>query len=224
MKETQVSSTVFETFTSAFRTHVHLLLAWGYEQAKPQINQLKTDDEDTITGLLAQEIQSTLDSGCKGRMWGISYNVKNDHPIPGGNRMGRERRRIDILIEYHTQSIRPKYVFEAKPLNYSKAYQREGNYTDKKGMCRFILKGEYAEFSKNYPEVGMLGYVLSDTEKCWYTRLKEAIDQKRTTLRLKSSQYDSAVIEEFPLEWVSEHERESVERPLKIYHILLDCC
>jgi hypothetical protein len=110
-----------------------------------------------------------------------------------------------------------------KRLNYSKAYQREGNYIGKKGMCRFILKGEYAEYTKNYPEIGMIGYVLSDIEKQWYLRLREAIEREHKMLKLKSSQNDVSIVDAFTLEWVSEHERENIERSINIYHILLDC-
>ena len=220
MKQEKVSSHVLETFSVAFRKHAHLLLAWGHENAKSRID---TDDEETITGLIYQEIKDILRSGCKGWRWGINYSVKNEDPITGGKRTGKDRRATDLIIEYVTKPGRPEYVFEAKPLNYPKTYQREGNYTGKSGMCRFILKGEYAEYTKTYPEVGMLGYVLSDTEKQWCTKLKEAIERKRETLRLQTPQYDITVVEALPLEWVSEHQRECGERLLKICHILLDC-
>ncbi len=222
MKQTQVSSIVFETFSSAFRTHTHLLLAWGYENAKPHIKHMKTDDEETITGLIYQEIKDILCSECKGWRWCINYSIKNEDPITGGKQTGKKRRKTDLIVEYVTKTGRPEYIFEAKPLNYSKSYQREGNYIGNKGMERFIKKGEYAEYTKNYPEVGMLGYVLSDTNEQWDTKLKKAIQNKRSALHLKT-QYDVTVIEAFPVEWVSKHERENVERFLNIYHILLDC-
>lgn len=219
MKQLQRSSIVFETFSSAFRKHAHLLVAWGYENAKSQIN---TDDEETITGLIYQEIKNILRFGYRGGAWCSNYAVKNEDPITGGIRTGKDRRATDLIIEFVTQKGHPEYIFEAKPLNYPKAYQREGNYTDEKGMCRFIQKGEYAEYTQNYPEVGMLGYVLSNSNEYWCIKLKRAILKKRSILRLKN-QSDITVIENFPTEWISEHNRELVERPLNIYHILLDC-
>ena len=69
----------------------------------------------------------------------------------------------------------------------------------------------------------MLGYILSDTPGIWHTWLVKAIDKKKSMLRLISSQQDIVVIKAFPLEWVSEHGRESSDIPIKIYHILLDC-
>lgn len=70
----------------------------------------------------------------------------------------------------------------------------------------------------------MLGYVQSNTLFEWKERVKQSITKKEAILYLKSPQYDEVVIAEFPLEWVSEHERHNSKgRHVRIYHILLDC-
>ncbi len=204
-------------FTNRFRKDVHQLIAWGFEKAKSQIT---TDDEEDITGDIYKCIKNLLRSGQQS--WFRHYTVKNEDPFSAEGRKGKDRKVTDILIEWVVGKHRPEYIFEAKPLNYSKTYQRTSNYTDEKGMCRFI-KGEYAEYTARYPEVAMIGYVLSDTLECWQLRLFNAINEKREALQLVSSQKKVIVIEAFPLEWISEHKRGSSKIPVKIYHVLLDC-
>jgi len=70
----------------------------------------------------------------------------------------------------------------------------------------------------------MLGYVQSDCLAEWKDKVKRKICQDAEKLSLTGSQRDEQVIDAFPLEWVSEHNRNSVTRSIAIYHILLDCC
>ncbi|MCZ6679873.1 MAG: hypothetical protein O7E52_21785, partial [Candidatus Poribacteria bacterium] len=75
-----------------------------------------------------------------------------------------------------------------------------------------------------YDEAAMLGYAQSHSLKRWQEEVRRAIDQNGSELRLKLPQCDVKIICDFPLEWVSEHDRDTVNRPIIIYHILLDCC
>lgn len=108
-------------------------------------------------------------------------------------------------------------MFEAKRLR-KKGFGVD-KYVGSDGMGCF-LSGLYAS---RYDEVAMLAYVQSDTLEHWRDQVKNKIDDNANLLRLKSSQRDVKVIDAFPLEWVSEHERDNVDRSITIYHILLDC-
>jgi hypothetical protein len=219
MKTNTPSTQHFDSYPAFFRIHVHQLIAWGHAEAKPKI---KTDDEEDITGLIYGAIKDVLRSGRQ--RWLSNYSVHNEDPISDGKRTGRDRRQIDLIIEWTTQVRRPEYIFEAKPLNYAKRYQRANNYLGREGLRRFIQKCEYADYTANSPEVAMIGYVLSDKPAQWRERLKTAIDDKQTELRLIPPQRDVQIIPDFPLEWISEHHRANVSRQIAIYHILLDCC
>ena len=109
-------------------------------------------------------------------------------------------------------------MFEAKLLK--KRMNTVSGYTGSDGMDCFI-SGKYAE---RYDEAGMLGYVQSDPLAEWKDKVKRKIDRDAQKLSLTGSQRDEQVIGDFPLEWVSEHNRNSVRRSITIYHILLDCC
>lgn len=218
MKEAEPTPFVFEVFSSFFRVQVHLLLAWGIDAARAKIRP--DSEEEHITGYIAEAIKDRLLR--QDPMWVQFYDVHNESPIPSDEHPGKERDCIDLTIVFVTDRGRPEFVFEAKQLNYTKRYQRTGNYTDAKAMKRF-LAGDYANYTARFPEAGMLGYVLSDSVKMWRDGLKAAIQDKGTELSLRRPQEDVRVVDAFPLEWTSEHNRKSAPHPVTIYHILVPC-
>ncbi len=207
------------TYAESSKKHVHLLLVWGYEKA---VARIQPDlSEEAITGFIAQSIQDLLNIATY--PWFQYYAVHNEKPISNRDQAGKTRKKLDLTIEYVRQKGRPEFVFEAKQLNFNKSYQRTPNYLNEKGLKRF-LSGEYAEYTARYGEVGMLGYVLSDTPACWKRRLKEKIENKSQELSVTQPQEDVTIIDAFPLEWTSTHKRESAPLDITIYHVLLDCC
>ena len=216
MKNSAASQPFLQAYSASFRLHAHLLLAWGYERAKSQFN---TEDEEEITDILYQNIHHLLLLEQAG--WMSNYAVKNEDPISGGKHKGKSRGEIDFVIEF-TGLSRPQYIFEAKMLNWPKIYQRTDNYINKSGMGRF-MEGEYADYTARFPEVAMVGYVVSDSIEDWHNRLKTTIKEKQEQLRLHRPQENVAICETFTHEWMSEHKRDSSDSPIVIYHILLDC-
>lgn len=218
MKEEDPPKQIFDVFSDLFRQQTHQLIVQGMVGARLK---LKPDSkEEDITGFIAAAIQHHLRR--RTFRWTKNYAVHNEKPIPGAENSGKERECLDLVIEFVAQAGRPEYVFEAKPLNYAKTYQRTGNYTDKDEAMGRFLKGEYAEYTAWFPEVAMLGYMHTDTVETWKARLKAAIAKKGVELALRATQRDVTVIAEFPVEWVSEHDRASApDRPVTIYHILL---
>jgi hypothetical protein len=211
-----IDQDLIQTYKNFFRLHAHLLLAWAYKKARPM---LRTEDEEEISDTLYQNIQQLL--LVEKESWMANYAVKNEDPISGGYRKGRSRREIDLVIVFTGQG-RPQYVFEAKVLNWRKSYQRTDNYVNASGMGRFI-EGDYADHTAGFPEIGMLGYVLSDSIEEWQKKLKAAIEAKEKELCLLQPQEDVLVCDEVPFEWLSKHTRDSSDLPVTIYHILLDC-
>jgi hypothetical protein len=220
MKQSQPSAVISNVYWPIFRRHAHLLIAWGHKAIQPKLRATNEDDEESITGLLAEAIEDILRA--ERAPWCSGYDIANEAPISGGNRLGKDRRKTDLFIKFIRCKGRPKYIFEAKPQNYIKIHQRTSYYVGVKGMERF-LDGEYADYTADYPEVGMIAYVLSDTVEVWRDRLKKAIDQQQIPLRLVAPQEDVVVVDEIPFEWCSQHMRSSSNNLLSIYHVLLDC-
>lgn len=200
------------TYWSQFRKHSHMLLLWGYQDARHQIGS--DDEEDDITGCIVTAIKQRLRQFHTPR-WLKQYFVAENEPQPDAIRTGKRRRRTDIRIERNGKG-RPEYIFEAKRLHYPK-HRREQDYIHE-GLQRFI-SGQYA---LRYPEAAMLGYIQTDDSVIWQQKIKAAIDTEGHALGLRSRQKDELVLEIFSCEWKSTHQRNN-DTVIVIYHILIDC-
>jgi len=208
------SEIYFGIYRSQFRCQVHQLIAWGHSSARHRI-QSNNEEEPNITGYITEAIKARLITNRP--LWCQYYSVREDSPIEASDRSGQSRPRPDIIIETYLGG-RPEYIFEAKRLRINGF--EASKYIDSDGMGCFI-SGRYAP---RYDEAAMLGYIQSDSLTHWKDQVKKTINENAEQLCLESPQYDKTVIDVFPLEWVSEHKRVNLGRPIAIYHILLDCC
>ena len=219
MKTLQPNQFVVNQFWLAFRKNAHKLVWLGYQRALGRIKA--TADEETVTGFLYEAISEIIKYGDE--PWCQKYEVKNENPLPSAIRAGKSRRKTDLIILHVFKKAHPEFVFEAKPLNWSKGYQREDNYLNENGLKRF-LKGDYADYTRRYPEVAMVGYAFTDSLEEWQQRLKAAIDTRVSDLCVAGPQTDIQILNELPFEWKSNHKRNNGNTELTIYHILLKCC
>jgi len=205
-----------DEYQSTYRQHVHTLLAWGYEDSRKRV-QAKHEEPD-ITGFIAEAIQDRLDAS-DSPPWCDQIAIKDDHPIPSARRTGRNRWRPDLIFESVERRPRPKYHFEAKRL---RKQQSINDYLGNDGLQCFI-SGRYAQESD---EAGMLGYIQSDNISIWIEKLQLAIDrdhQGKNELLLLPPQNNIQVIDVFPQEWISKHDRH-IGKSIVIHHLLLDYC
>ncbi len=216
MKSNKSDPSYFQQWKVAFREKAHLLISIGYIVGR---HKRETDghEEQDITGFIVRGIKDWM---CRRDrpLWCKYYSVHEEAPVSGKGSYGKSRPRTDIFIELGSRLGRPEYVFEAKRLC-TNSYG-VSRYTGLGGMGCFT-EGIYAS---GYDEAAMLGYVQSNTLFEWKERVKKSIMANEASLYLKLPQYDEVVIAEFPLEWVSEHERKYGKgRVIRIYHVLLDC-
>jgi len=207
-----------DEYWSTYRQHIHTLLAWGYADSRNKV-QARHDEPD-ITGFIAEAIQERLDTfDCP--IWCNQIVIKDDPPIPGGGRTGRKRWRPDLVFESVERKPRPRYYFEAKRLR-KQQHKSINAYLGEDGLQCFI-SGRYAHESD---EAGMLGYVQCDDINTWVERLQLAIDQDcqgNKEVLLLSPQRNIQIVDAFPLEWMSKHDRHT-GKSIFIHHILLDYC
>jgi hypothetical protein len=215
-KSMDLEEAYVDEYWSIYRQHIHTLLAWGYADSRNRVRA--KHDEPAITGFIAEAIQDRLDSP-DSPLWCNQIAVKDDHPIPGGGRTGRKRWRPDLIFESVERRPRPQYHFEAKRL---RKQQSINDYLGEDGLQCF-LSGRYAHESD---EAGMLGYVQCDSISTWVKRLQLAIDQdyqnKNVFLSLPP-QRSIQVVDAFPQEWLSKHDR-YMGKSIFIHHLLLDYC
>jgi hypothetical protein len=216
MKSNTPNPSYFHSWKAAFRKNAHMLINIGFSAGRTKITTNKHNEEH-ITEIIVCGIKDWLRiSDCPS--WCKYYGVHEEAPVSGKGRHGKSRPRTDIFIELVSHPGRPEHVFEAKRLR-TNGYGA-GKYTGVEGMGCFT-EGIYAE---QYDEAAMLGYVQSNTLVEWKKRVKKSITENAASLYLRSALFDEVVIAEFPLAWVSEHERiKATGKPIKIYHVLLDC-
>ncbi len=215
-KNVDLEEAYVDEYWSAYRQHVHTLLAWGYVDSCSKV-QAK-HDEPAITGFIAESIQDRLNAiDCPS--WCDQIAIKDDPPISGGGRTGRRRWRPDLIFESVERKPRPQYYFEAKRL---RRQQSINGYLGEDGLQCF-LSGRYAIDSN---EAGMLGYIQCDNMNTWIERLQLAIDQDyqdKNKMHLLSPQLNIQLVDAFPQEWLSKHKRHA-DKSITIYHLLLDYC
>jgi|SRR5450755_2586378 len=155
-------------YWSTYRQHIHTLLAWGYADSRNRV-QAK-HDEPAITGFIAEAIQDRLEA-INSPAWCNQIVIKDDPPIPGGKRTGRNRWRPDLIFESVEKRPRAKYHFEAKRSRKQDS-KNINAYLGEDGLQCFV-SGKYALESD---EAGMLGYMQCDDITIWAERLQMAID------------------------------------------------
>src|SRR5262245_54182484 len=115
MKQTTPSLNYYGRYRQFFRSQVHQIIAWGYQDALVKIrSHNKTNPEETaMTCFIASAI--------KNRIRAIDppnrlkyYSVHDDPPVEAEGKSGRSRPRVDIVIEAPSVKGSPEYMFEAK--------------------------------------------------------------------------------------------------------------
>ena len=203
----------FGSFSNAFRIKAHTLISWGYRGAVSRIES-DSHEETTITGYISEAINNRL-RAFDYPIWCEDFSVKENSPVEKEGCEGKYRPQPDLIIEGNMRG-RPQYVFEAKRLK--KAGYGIGKYLGEDGLGCF-LSGKYAA---RYDEAALLGYVQSDSPGYWQKEIQDKISQKKENLNLFSGPQDTKIANDLPNEWLSVHKRESVNRLISIFHILLD--
>jgi len=215
MGSDNLNSVTLDAYDYGFRRDAHQLLAWGYQDALPEIHYNLMEEE--ITGLIVEAIEKRLDNPSTPEKFD-RYSIDEEKPIAIEERKGKKRRRLDLVVVSGHSRPRPKYIFEAKRLR--KNGYPISKYVGKDGLHCFV-KGVYAS---QYPEAAMVGYVQSDAASYWETELKRSFaTDPHNDLGIKQLLQKVQVLpSSIPDVWVSEHERDKYGS-ITVYHIFLHC-
>ena len=186
-------------------------------------NMLKADglnytdtDEPVISGeivRLARQYSENQDLA----EWAWPYTIHDDPPENTGGRKGKDRKKVDIIIERAQRGKHPRIRFEAKRLK--RPDFTVGIYVGKEGLGEFI-SGNYA---RNNNVAGMLGYIQSDDCDYWAEQIPVALSKKKTEVHLtKDGQWQKADLENVDDCYKTRHNRPTVKGELLVYHLLLD--
>ena len=145
----------------ALREHALTLIWLGYLRMKA--TDFAAAEEDDITGELVRQMKSAIeDDGSPA--WTGHYSVSEQVRSDAKGKLGKKRPIVDVELERIKRGKRPRLRFEAKRL-----YAGSGvsDYVGVEGLGAF-LDGYY---SRTHNEVGMLGYVQTQTENYWAGKL-----------------------------------------------------
>jgi hypothetical protein len=92
------------------RRDVFQLVAWGYQVARENIRARNLEED--ITGLIRKGINEKLDEELPPRF--RYYSAHNEDPVDDNDTFGKDRPRVDILVECSGSSPRKRYRLEGK--------------------------------------------------------------------------------------------------------------
>ena len=149
--------------------------------------------------------------------WASKYSIHDDPPINDGKRLGKSRLRFDIQIERTGIGKHPKYGFEAKRLSGSDF--GVSKYLDDEGLGAFVS----AAYAAEEIEAGMIGYVQTDSEAEWNTKIEEGMKARKTSLKFcKDGEWRlEPVVQGLQFCFRTGHKRPSIGQDIIIYHLML---
>lgn len=215
-------STEWDDYLAVLREDAHLLLAWGYADARRELPNAR--DEYDITGLLANAMDRRISDPATPERF-MLYSVHNERPISPNAELGKDRPKLDIQIEHC--GVRPKrhYTFEAKRLrddNRASAADTLAHYLGDEGVGRFVV----GRYESERVEAAMLGCIQAHDPAFWVRLLEGVFVDDVASGRNKFSLVENfrrcSVIPELADEASSSHKRANGS-VIRLLHIFLSC-
>ena len=203
-------------YVASFHRDALYLIVVGHERLTENTTDYSNEEEPNITGELVRCTNEYIDS-ISSHTWTSFYDVRDESPENTQERLGKHRKKVDIVCTRTGTKPRSRIKFEAKRLKRPGFPVRE--YVGNTGLGEF-LSGKYA------PEcdtAGMLGYIQSDNCDYWAEQIPDALNKRKTEVHLtKDGQWQKVSLENVNDCYKTRHNRPTVKRELMVYHLLLD--
>jgi hypothetical protein len=212
----------WDVYLAALREDAHLLLAWGYADARSKLPAAR--DEYDLTDFLANAMEQRINNPLTPDRF-LLYSVHNERPISPRAELGKDRPKLDIQIE--RCGVRPKrfYTFEMKRLrDDAKASPTDSlaHYLGNEGVGRFVA-GKYEAESF---EASMIGCIQARTPEFWLELIGQAFKDDVASAQGRYNIVEGfqrcSIISELCDEASTIHRRASGSR-IRLLHIFL-CC
>ncbi len=202
-------------YRAAFYRDVLRLISSGHKKLIKSDADYSNEEEPNITGEIVRCTNEYIDSSLSSDSDSL-YSITEDPPENTGGRLGKSRKKSDIICMRTGRKPRTYIKFEAKRLK--KPGFPASKYVGDAGMGEFI-SGNYAPESGI---VGMLGYVQSDDNDYWAEQISDEIDKKKAKVHLvKGGRWQKANIKTINDCYTTKHNRPSLKREILVYHLLL---
>jgi len=196
------------------RDALFVILA-GHKRLTENAADYSDEEEPNMTGEIVRYTREYVEASdaCE---WVSRYAVHDDPPENDAIRMGKGRKKVDIIVERTQKGRHPRMRFEAKRL------KRPGfpasEYVGGKGLGEFIA-GNYAAGDDT---AGMLGYIQSDDCDYWSGNISDCLRKKKDEVGLiEGGQWQEARVDGIDQCYKTRHNRPTVKRELLVYHLLL---
>ena len=143
------------------REHALYLVWLGYKRMVA--SDYCDSDEDSITGELVKAIETAQEED-EAPAWAWLYSVSEQVRDNKDGVTGKHRPILDIQFQRNKRGKKPRIRFEAKRLNQSNGVS---DYAGENGMSAFLDR----YYSYVQKDVGMLGYVQTETVDAWAEKL-----------------------------------------------------
>lgn len=211
----------WDDYVSALREDAHLLLAWSYADARPNLRAAR--DEYDLTGMLADAMEARINNPLTPERFSL-YSVHNERPISPTAELGKDRPKLDIQIE--RCGIRPKigYTFEAKRLRDDQKANPSScvaHYLGDDGVGRFVT----GKYEKGNSEAAMLGCFQAHKAEFWINRIARAFADdviEKGRFNIVKAFQSCTIVQELPYEGSTLHRRAN-GATIRLFHIFLDC-
>lgn len=197
-----------------FHRNVLQLIVAGHKRLTEHNTDYSNEEEPNITGELVRCTNEYIDSFFSPD-WTANYVVNEESPENTKGRLGKNRKRVDIVCTLAGRRPLQHIRFEAKRLK-DKNFP-VGKYVGSEGLMEFIT-GNYA------PEDnagGMLGYVQSDDCEYWAKQIPDALSKREEVCITEDGLWQNAYIENVNHCYKTRHNRMANNKFL-VYHLLLD--
>jgi hypothetical protein len=201
---------------ASFHRDALYLITAGHKKLIENGTDYSNEDEPNITGELVRCTNEYIDSASS-HDWTSRYDVKDESPENTKGRLGKGRKKVDIVCTLTGKKPRSRIKFEAKRLKNPSF--TSSKYFGETGLGEFI-SGNYA------PEcdtAGMLGYIQSDDCDYWAEQIPDTLKKREKEVCLiKGNQWQKADFENIDYCYKTLHNRPSINRELQVFHLLLD--
>lgn len=202
-------------YEAGFHRDALCLIIAGHKRLVENNNDYSNEKEPSITGELVRCTNEYIDNFSSPE-WTNNYVVNEESPENTKGRLGKNRKRVDIVCTLAGRKPQQRIRFEAKRLKDKKF--PVGRYIGSEGLMEFIT-GNYAPEDDT---CGMLGYIQSDDCEYWAKQIPDALGKSKEVSITEDGLWQKACVENINHCYKTRHNRMTNNRKFLVYHLLLD--
>ena len=201
-------------YKAVFYMRAMQLIIAGANNLRDTSSNLNEYEETEITGEITRCVDEYINN-FDSPEWTSQYTIKEES-YEHSDKLGKYRKRVDIVVTLSGRKPQLPFRFEAKRLKET-GWPTNG-YVGKEGLGEFIS----SNYAKDDKVAGMLGYVQSNTCFHWADKVSAEISTKKKQIRLRGNgSWKKVKLDGYEHCYQTVHNKTNGEE-LLMYHLLLD--